>query len=816
MTKSSYLSVCTTCFFALALTGFSWAGKANIKPTDFVVKENLEVSPKFPFADKDGAISPLAPTILEPGYLYLRQKNDATSYSWYKGRPSPEKISSLKAFRPLGVPCDSFIYTKFFGSRLAKAYQDESEIYFDRNYLYSTRVPTLYYAENDLWIELVSQKVTLGSLDIASAPLATAVLDGDTLGMTPLLRAGLPTGIHVLKLTAPGYLPIVSGAMVSDAQVNKKEIQLIPIDSLQFQPLLSVSMDTVLDANTLPELEPLWEKLQVNQATYKEFLTKERTRFDSIYPKLMPAPLGAPLGDVGYHRYQDAFLQTRDEAYGIFLSSAVPAGKELESILTVVNSHKDSLEKLLVTEKVYIDTIFRKISGVGQHELQIKLASKDGRINVGWIGTWTDSLVALDTILPALKDTLGWWNLQITYQNKPVRIQKDSTVVRRQYRFAKLVLTGPSQMIELKGKFVLPEFILKQPDVQAWLGIVPIVHKDSAKATVAAPSAIPADDREPWLKAYRGEVVEIPGGLLRYKGKMVELSPYAIQKSEVTQAHYQRIMLENPATRHEAKYIDARKPIHNVTWDEADEFCKTIGGQLPTEAQWENAARAGSSGADFTKATAVAGGAQGPTYVGSSPANAWGLTDVEGNVSEWTNDRDSWFHFFVDSKDPAGAYWPASDRVFKGANWQSEPGDVRLIDKDYEDPRYWSATLGMRCAFPSLQMLKLDSIKTFLKQKDSLAVAKGIVLLGGPLDQLDGIRKIETDVKPVPVSTSVIVVVPAQAVAKTETWAPIVDTKPAPPTAPAVIEAPKPAPPSASTVIEAPKPAVTAPEPAAK
>ena len=154
-------------------------------------------------------------------------------------------------------------------------------------------------------------------------------------------------------------------------------------------------------------------------------------------------------------------------------------------------------------------------------------------------------------------------------------------------------------------------------------------------------------------------------------------------------------------------FADSLMPAHNVNWDKARKFCLAVGGDLPTESQWEFAARAGTNegyiwrnrnGAlPFEYAVYRA---DAPKRVASAKPNAWGLYDVSGNVAEWTLDSYSWFSFYVESENPTGSFFGDS-RVFKGGSWKSRSDDeLDLTDRDDEDPRYWSNALGFRCVFP--------------------------------------------------------------------------------------------------------------------
>ena len=142
-----------------------------------------------------------------------------------------------------------------------------------------------------------------------------------------------------------------------------------------------------------------------------------------------------------------------------------------------------------------------------------------------------------------------------------------------------------------------------------------------------------------------------------------------------------------------------------------------MGGDLPTEAQWEFAGRADNNeGALWTiDETADVGDyaiyrensykmgkksqAYGPQMAASKKPNAWGIYDMSGNVAEWTRDKYFMFSFWVESSNPTGAMMGYS-KVFKGGSWKDGESALNLTKSDDEDPRYWSDAIGFRCVFP--------------------------------------------------------------------------------------------------------------------
>jgi formylglycine-generating enzyme required for sulfatase activity len=119
--------------------------------------------------------------------------------------------------------------------------------------------------------------------------------------------------------------------------------------------------------------------------------------------------------------------------------------------------------------------------------------------------------------------------------------------------------------------------------------------------------------------------------------------------TEVTQAQYQLLMSDNPATvpnpKGRTQMVGPEFPVVRANLNQAQEFCVKLGqktgrkARLPTDEEWEYAARAGGDGLDGRPQDEVAwhkGNSQEQQHpVGGKAANAWGLQDMIGNVGEW-------------------------------------------------------------------------------------------------------------------------------------------------------------------------------------
>lgn len=236
-----------------------------------------------------------------------------------------------------------------------------------------------------------------------------------------------------------------------------------------------------------------------------------------------------------------------------------------------------------------------------------------------------------------------------------------------------------------------------------------------------------------------GNMVKVEGGSFRmgttieqdgeaYENEQpvhtVELSCFYINKYEVTQAEWKAVMGTNPSC-----FRGEDLPVEQVRWTDCQEFLrklKILTGldfKLPTEAQWEYAARGGKdrhrykyAGSDKLEEVGwywkncgdrlLSGGWTSTKLesnhcrtrpVGGKQPNEAGLYDMSGNVWEWCADYYGEYrsHPQTDPKGPA----QSSRRVYRGGGWNNAPGNCRVTNRYGNGPGYRDAGLGFRIAF---------------------------------------------------------------------------------------------------------------------
>jgi len=202
--------------------------------------------------------------------------------------------------------------------------------------------------------------------------------------------------------------------------------------------------------------------------------------------------------------------------------------------------------------------------------------------------------------------------------------------------------------------------------------------------------------------------------------------PFLMAKYPITQAQWRAVaampQVERELDPDPAKYKGDNRPVEQVSWHDAVEFCARLSRQtgrdyrLPSEAEWEYACRAGTTTpfhfgetiapelANYRATVTFSGGPKGEyreqtTDVGSFPANAFGLYDLHGNVLEWCQD---WWHDSYEGAPEDGSAWlthaedAEEERVLRGGSWNLNPGYCRSANRFRSAPDDLNDGVGFR------------------------------------------------------------------------------------------------------------------------
>ena len=219
-----------------------------------------------------------------------------------------------------------------------------------------------------------------------------------------------------------------------------------------------------------------------------------------------------------------------------------------------------------------------------------------------------------------------------------------------------------------------------------------------------------------WTDSVTGmEFVWVPGGCFNMGSNEggsdekpiheVCLDGFWMGKYEVTQKEWQSIMGNNPSYFKKGD----RFPVEQVSWDDAKAFIKKLNGRtgetfaLPSEAQWEYAARSGgknqkySGGNDVNRFAWYNKNSGGTTHkVGTKAANDLGIHDMSGNVWEWCEDIYAKGAYKKHTRNNPIYAQSGSNRVLRGGGWRGSPASVRCANRFWNTPGNRDFLLGFR------------------------------------------------------------------------------------------------------------------------
>ncbi len=249
--------------------------------------------------------------------------------------------------------------------------------------------------------------------------------------------------------------------------------------------------------------------------------------------------------------------------------------------------------------------------------------------------------------------------------------------------------------------------------------IVVTRHQDKTEVVVSHPITAPRTPVEnPMILIPAGEFImgAMDGGMDEQPVRSVYLDAYAINQYEVTQTHYNEFVKETGHRKPLSRYVTdvenfdhPNQPAIYIGWEDAYTYCKWRGQRLPTEAEWEKAARGPEAGTwpwmiKFAPGVANFIGIEDDGVVTmpvghyEADKSPYGLYDMSGNAREWVQD---WYEqdYYKDgpAKNPQGPDM-GEMKVMRGGSWNDSRFSGRTTTRLKMIPKYRDTAVGFRCA----------------------------------------------------------------------------------------------------------------------
>ena len=512
-----------------------WAADSDknfrVAPTMFKEGVLMEPVANMAIVKKESMIlseSPMVP--LRPNIMFMRHKKGPKEYLWFSGPIHVLNFEKLHAFsladnylRPAEV-----MLMRFYGSQTSRAFQDEADIYFDKEYLYSPRVPKLYFKKNGQW-QMIQETERPGVISLKSD-----IKDLEAVSLTvpmknvPSLMYPINAGVYAFSFSAPNHLPYVDAVSVPGGSMVELKPQLPVVDTAsKVKATTSVTLEAVAAAKTLEETEALFDILAKDVQTKIEKV--DTNEFDKIYPKLRkPLALGVAGDDSVYIKYRNRYEGKREEAklnwrmnrMGSASAVNVAIRRKIDSLQAIPhrvslvptsiepiydeNRCEEVIDTVAMQEQAKQDSIAKAAAAPKDSTVKVSTAKdsavaapvakepkaeeapvvtkrvckmgairimygKQGdRYDVSWVGNaegyTADSLYAL---LTSGASSRAFMSIE---RNKPVWIYHEGVLTgRHHYRYEKMELVVNKNQLKTHGAFELPQYIYDDPEVQEWL-----------------------------------------------------------------------------------------------------------------------------------------------------------------------------------------------------------------------------------------------------------------------------------------------------------------------------------------------------------
>ncbi len=527
-------------------------------------------------------------------------------------------------------------------------------------------------------------------------PGATIFINNQQSGLTPFrLDSTADIGI-LLRIEMKRYYPLEDFVDLKNPNKNSIHFDLISEYSIQSQALVYYGDAKQDDLG-----------IQITERR----ITELKDEFDQIVSKGKSKALeyitNYPMPKSPRATETTAIFQARSERYSkekarVFKDIDKKTGYELGHIRRAIE------EMRVYITKTEFRTNYKNFSGshlnMGKYNPDSQSFPAHVRIKEGDFDfSFEGRLKIPQSIASDVKANRVSRSISLEYMNKLIKLSLNGQEVYT-YPFPKaLKLYHKRKPFAFEGNFILPPYIINSPE-----------YKKAFEVSVLFQKSI--TDKSP-----SNDMVKIPAGCFDMGDKRsnkpqnnpvhrVCLDSFWIDKTEVTQADYH--IVTDSTLSHFLNCPDC--PVENVIWSEANHYCEQVGKRLPTEAEWEYAARAGTETRFYTGDCISTNEANyngylpadscpkgdyraKPLPVKSFPPNPWGLYDMFGNVNEWVNDWYDAYHYKTSpEKNPTGPS-RGKRRIVRGGSWYTTGESIGVAIRMQNGPTDRYYTNGFRC-----------------------------------------------------------------------------------------------------------------------
>lgn len=579
-----------------------------------------------------------------------------------------------------------------------------------------------------------TQYTNKGGIDIRSNPIAADIyIDGELVGQTPKLVTGLDERLHLCRLVLLGYLDYNSTISIHKGEVEQLSAELVPasrctvsVGDTEFT-MIAVEGGSFMMGATSEQLNPDNNELPVHEITLPSFCMAETEVTQKLWKTVMgnnPSRFEGDNRPVEQVSWNDCmvFIEKLNQLTGF--QFRLPTEEEWEYAARGGNKsrgYRFSGSNTLIDVACYNKGSHLEVKSKSPNELGIYDMS-------GNVWEWCKSIfksysTGEQKVFPASSSDSeyvirggSWsndmWGCRVSMRGKEKSDLKNTSLGLR--------LVSQSLPVQVAKTDKQRESANKSSNERTKANLYNSGNSnpDKTDLSLSQDLTIKVGEETFMMKYVEGgsfimgnsdeEVDEKDRVYLGTPAHQVTLSSYYIGETEVTQALWYSVMGNNPS-----KDKGKRRPVTNVTWEDCQQFIEKLNKmtgktfRLPTEAEWEYAARGGNKSHGYTYSGSnllddVAWYSKRREScilhnVKSRQPNELGIYDMSGNVSEWCQD---WYHDLYESSpqtDPSG---PASgsERVIRGGSFLHPREDCIVIARKHLNPKKKMNDMGFRLA----------------------------------------------------------------------------------------------------------------------